>query len=124
MQVLSYGYKLPQAPDKGSTFFPALEFNISRLNGHSHNGVDSPKLTSVAIQASTTAISAAGWTLFGGGLYRQLVNMPAGMLFDQHTIELRTSDGERIYLKVEKVSSTTYYVYCNDNTLALVAVYS
>lgn len=125
MLTLSYGYKLPEAGDRGTLFYDAMEGNITRFNGHTHNGTDSPPLTAQSISGVTQAISSASWATYGGpiGFYRQLVTVPAGFDYDIVGISFRLSTGELIFPTVERVSDTQYYVYTNDNTLNYVAVY-
>lgn len=120
MNTLSYGYKLPQNPDTGDVYFPALEFDIIRLNGHSHNGVDSALLSS-----SLQSVLAVNWVAapIGGGVYRQLVTMPAGFSYDTCEIWFKLSTGEVVYPSVERASASTFYVYTNDNSLAYTAFY-
>lgn len=120
MQTLSFGYKLPANPDTGDTFFPAMEFNITRLNSHNHDGSNSSPLGSV-----TQSILAAAWAAapIGGGLYRQLVTIPGTLSYDTCEIWFKLSTGEVVYPSVERVSASTYYVYTNDNTLSYVANY-
>jgi hypothetical protein len=118
MQVLSYGYKLPEDNDEGDTVFSALEDNITRVNGHSHDGSDSARLT-----VGTQTISSGSWSSSGTG-YRQLVTVPNSQNFDDVGIQFRLSTGDVVYPTVEKVSATTYYVYTNDNTVDYTAVYT
>ena len=120
MQTLSYGYKLPANPDTGDQFFPAMEFNIQRLNDHTHNGVNSAPIAS-----TQQSVLAASWAAapIGGGLYRQLVTMPVGFSYDTTNIWFKISTGEFVYPTVERVSASTYYIYTNDNTLTYVANY-
>jgi hypothetical protein len=125
MIVLTYGFKLPEAGDRGNTLFQALEDNITRVDGHTHDGVDSPLLTATAFVGIPQTILAANWVTYGGpaGHYRQLVTMSPGFFFDTCQISFRTTAGAYIYPTVERVSSTTYYVYSTDNTVNFVAVY-
>jgi len=123
MQTLSYGFKKPQAPDKGVDVFPALEDDIQQLNDHDHNGTNSKKISPKSIEADTASILAAGWVDQGNGYYRQTITVPLGYDFDKCTISMRTSAGEYAYPRIEKVNSTSYYVYTNDNTVAFTAVY-
>jgi len=124
MQTLTYGLKKPQTGDLGPEVFPALEANITQLDAHNHDGANSPLLNPKNILGTTQSILAASWVSTGSaGEYRQLVTVPTGFLFDRVQISFRTSAGSYVYPTVEKVSSTTYYVYTNDNTLALTAVY-
>ena len=124
MQTLTYGYKRPDSGDKGTTLFTALADNITRVDGHSHNGVDSPFLTAQAITGVPQTIAAGSWVSNGPtGFYRQLVTLPAGFDFDTVQISFRTSGGEYVFPQVERVSTTQYYIYTIDNSVAFVAVY-
>jgi hypothetical protein len=124
MQTLSYGYKLPENGDKGTPLWQALEFDISRLNGHNHDGSNSAPLTAQSIVGISQNISAAGWGAYGPtGHYRQLVTMLPGFDFDKVFISFRTAAGVYVTPTVEKFSATEFYIYSIDNTLNLVAVY-
>jgi hypothetical protein len=124
MNILSYLFKKPQSGDKGSVFWPALEDDIQQMNDHSHNGTNSARLASSSVTSSTQSVSSASWSAQGGGTYRQLVTMPGSMLYDEYMIVFKHSTSkEQMFLKVEKVSSNTYYVYINDNSVSLTAYY-
>ena len=124
MQTLSYGIKKPEDGDKGSSFFPALEDDLQQLNDHDHDGVDSAPILSTNITSVQQALSAALWVAVSGGTYRQLVTVPNGKLYDNSFIFFRnTADKSQMFLGVEKVSSTTYYVYINDSTIDITAYY-
>lgn len=125
-QVLSYGYTKPESGDRGTAnFYTPMEDNIQQINDHNHNGTNSAPLTSQSITGITQSILAINWVTYGGpvGFYRQLVTTSAGFLYDTVDIKFRLSTGEYIYPTVEKVSSTTFYVYINDNTVSLTALY-
>lgn len=129
--TLTYGFVKPQTGDKGSVFFPDLEDDIQQLNDHTHNGTNSAKLTAAAMAVVTQAISAASWGAdLGGGTYRQTITVPAsltgnGGTYDNHAVQFRnTANGRMLYLQTEKVSSTTYYLWINDNSIDVTAVYS
>lgn len=120
MLTLSYGYKQPETGDKGSIWFPALEFDINRLNLHSHNGLDSVKLSSSSVVATVQVVTAAGWVAQGGGTYKQTVTCPAGITVDDY--EIATWDnvgGNKLYLTISKVTANTFDVSINDNTIDL-----
>lgn len=119
MQTLSYGSKKPQTGDGGAIFWPALEDNISLSDGHTHNGSNSPLLTSASIVSVKVTAPSAAWVHVGGGTYRQAVDMPAGMTFDDYSITVKDSSGNILYLTVEQITTTSFYVYINDNTLTL-----
>lgn len=124
MLVLSYGYKKPQSGDKGSVFFPALEFDIQRLNDHTHDGLNSSLLSSSSIKDFTQDILAINWVSFGPG-YRQLVTIPGGLQYDDYYMAIKDSTtGTQIYTTIQKVSATTFYVYCVDNSKDLTVYYT
>lgn len=128
--TLSYGFVKPQTGDKGSTFWGQLESDIQQLNDHTHNGTDSAKLTAASVPAVTQSVSSGSWASQGGGMYRQTVTIPSsltsvGGTYDSCNIQMRdASNGRPLMLTLEKVTSTTYYVYINDNTKDLTAVYT
>jgi hypothetical protein len=121
MLTLSYGYKLPVTGDYGATWFPALEHNISALNDHTHDGATSARLTAASIIGVSQTITSGSWSATSGGTYRQLVTTPASVTFDDYSrsyvINSGSASGHRVYLSEEKVSNTTFYVYCNDNAI-------
>ncbi len=130
----SYGFYIPENNDTGEVFFPDMVTNLDRLDKHVHNGSSGPKLV------KTQAISAAAWIATSGGTYRQVVTLPntgstytkpdgtsgsdsVQLDYDSIIMHFRLSTGEAVYPTVEKLTANTYYVYTNDNTLALVASY-
>lgn len=125
MIVLTYGQKIPETGDRGAPLFQALEDNFTRMDGHTHDGVDSPLLSHTAFTGIVDTISAAGWAAAPGltGHYRQAVTMHTGFSFDTTKITFRTTAGVYIYPTVERISATQYYVYTIDNTIDFQAVY-
>jgi len=120
MLTLSYGFKKPQTGDKGSVWFPALEDNFQQLNDHSHNGLDSAKLSSSSVIASVQVVTAAGWAAEGGGTYKQNVTMTTGLVFDDYDIACYDNvTGEKLYLTIDKTAASAFDVYINDNTVNL-----
>lgn len=125
MLTLSYGYKLPQSGDKGATLWQALEDNITRLNGHTHDGVNSSKLLVQNFQSTKQTILAANWVLSvtNPGHYSQTVTIPAGFTYDDFVIDFRDASNRKIYPGVTKLSNTTFTIFTIDNTQAFTAVY-
>ena len=122
MVTLTYGQKRPETGDTG--FWDELEDNITRIDAHDHDGVDSPLLTVTSISSVSQSISAGGWGSVSGGIYSQVVTMTSPVTYDETSISFRDSTTKEIlYLRCVKASSNSYTVYSNDNTLALVAVY-
>lgn len=123
--TLSYGYKKPQTGDKGSTFFPDLEADIQQLNDHNHNGSNSAQLTIQAIAVTTQSLLSAAWSATSGGTYKQTVTMPGSLTYDAVGMEFRiTSSKHVIYPTIEKVTSNTYDIYTNDNSIGVTVVYT
>ena len=124
MQVLTYGLNKPETGDKGSVFFPALEANITQLDSHNHDGVNSPKVPITNITVATQAIASGSWVSAGNGRYKQTVSMSGGKQYDDYFITFReTSTGHQLGLTCEKVGATSYDVYINDNSLDVTAYY-
>lgn len=124
MNTLSYGVKKPQTGDRGSVWFPALEDNMQYLNDHTHDGTTGAPVPATNIQKVTQAVSSASWVATSGGTYRQLLTVANGKNFNDVDITFRDSTSyEKLYLGTERVSATTYYVYINDNSVALTAFY-
>lgn len=129
MQVLTYGYKQPENGDRGSVFFPALNFDIQRLNDHNHDGTNSTKLTGIAIVSLSDSISSANWVAVAGqtGTYSQIVTMLPGTLYDDYTPSFRLNggagDGKIVDLTVNKIAGAQYQVFINDNTQDLRVLY-
>jgi hypothetical protein len=131
MTLTTYGYKLPETGDlaKGADgWFQQLEFDIERLDGHTHDGVDSSLLPLSSFSPYSGTILAANWAADGAG-YKQTVTVPAGVteVNDYNLKFIFTAPvarvGEVAYLAYDRQSATTYEVYCNDNTAAFTVVY-
>ncbi len=118
MLTLTKGFKKPEAGDKGIIFFPAMEDNIQQMNEHTHNGVDSQTIGPGALVSEIVVLVAANWVAQGGGTFRQLVTCPGSLTYDNTSKEYRlASDSSPFFPTVEKVSSNTFYIYVNDNTI-------
>lgn len=115
--TLDHGIVKPATGETGATFFPILENNIQYASD---------------ILSNSVALSGASWgSDLGGGSYRQLVTIPSALTaapksftFETLDIMVRTTAGAVVYATIEKVSSTTFYVYSNDNTVALNVIFT
>lgn len=123
--TLTYGFKRPEAGDLASTWMANLSDNVTRQDGHSHNGTDSPLLAPAAITKYSSTISSGSWSSAGSGYYTQTITVPAGITeINNYSIYFYiTSTGERIFPGVVRASATTYTVTVLDNSLALTAKY-
>lgn len=127
-QTTSKGYKNPDVGDRGSQWFPDLNFNIDRMNAHAHDGIDSEKIAiKNIVKQSQTLLSSAWGTDLGGSNYKQSVTMPTGLNFDDSQIKfievLSGTTGDQIHPTVSKTSATTFDVFVNDNTMTVKVVY-
>ncbi len=123
--TLSYGYVKPVSGDRGAVFWPALEDDITRLNGHDHDGSDSARLTTAASTVLTSSISSGSWSSQGNGTYKQTITLPGTLSeFNNVMVNFKDSTGNYCFLKTVRVSATTYDVYINDNSVSLTAVYT
>lgn len=125
METQPYGLKKPQSGDKGQAIFDALSGNIVQIDGHSHNGVDSPKLSISSTEKLTQYITSGSWSNPVNGIYEATVSMTGGLQFDDTTISLRDTDsGESLNLKLVKVTPSSFRVHCNDATKNVTVVYA
>lgn len=119
------GYRKPQTGDRG--WYSDLEFNIDRVDAHSHNGTDSVALPSSTITKSTQDVLAANWSSQGEGNYKQTLTLPLGYNWNDSQIRFYVNggpaDGQEVLLSVKRVSTNTFDVFINDNSLELKAVY-
>lgn len=119
---LSNGYQNPSDTDNQQTWTEVIENNFSRLATHDHDGSDSTALAVTSITPTTQTIAASGWSSQGNGLYRQQVTLPGTIQFDNIN-PLFKIDDDIIYPTVEKTGTQTYYIYINDSSKDVVAVY-
>lgn len=114
MQVLSKGWRLPETGDFGDVWFLALESNIQQSNSHNHDGVNSEKISSVNFVATVTTVLAASFVDQLNGYHRALVTIPSGVLLDNLVVSFKDpTTKDQIFLKVEKVTVTSFYIYTN-----------
>lgn len=115
--TLTYGFVKPVTGDLGSSFFPALEGDIQKLNDHTHDGSNTARIPASSVTCVVQSLTAQVWSSTGtNGLYRTLVTVPAAFT-DASSVQISVRDslGEPMYLKVEFVTTTTFYIYTNDS---------
>jgi len=121
--TLTYGFKKPI--DGERNFWGSLEDNITRLDAHAHDGVDSAKISTKNLTKGSVDIASGSWsaTTDQSGTYDQTITLPTGFTVDETIMKFivdgGTEDGDQIFPTWEKASSTTVKVYINDNTLDL-----
>jgi len=121
--TLTNGFKLPDSGDKGAILFADLEFNIQRTNDHNHDGSNSSKISSSGLLHSSQLIEAANWVAWQDGIFRQAITTVGGLDASSYGIVFKDSNGGRYMLDTETISGVQYYVYSNDNTLEVTALY-
>jgi hypothetical protein len=123
--TLSYGYIQPANNDPGSTWFPALNSNITQLNNHTHDGVTSAAISSRYVQPGSVNIpsGAGNWTLVEAGKYSQSVTVPTGYNMVDYSITFYLSTGEIVNPSITKTSNTTFTIFSLYNSVAYVAVF-
>lgn len=120
MNTLTYGMKIPENGDTSADWMPAIEDNFTQLDAHSHNGVDSPLLSSAAFAVIVVNAPTLSWAHQGNGTYKQTVTMPGTLEYDDKNIGFRNaSTGDILYLTCKKVTATTFDIYINDNTISV-----
>lgn len=123
MLTLSYGFKKPENGDLSEVWFQELANNVQLLNDHTHNGVNSSKISATGVNALTQTLPNTGWVAFGD-IYSQSVTLPSSQLYDGYMVSFKSTAGGVVFLSPVKTSSTTYTIYSNDSTLGLVAYYT
>lgn len=114
MLTLSKGFKLPEDGDFGDVWFDALEDDIQQLNDHTHDGSNSAKLASTAVETTHQTVTSGSFASQGDGYYRATVSLPAGTDYDTLQIVCRDpSTGDTVYLRTAKLSDTQAYIYTN-----------
>lgn len=114
MIVLSKGWKLPETGDFGDVWFPALEDNIQQENSHNHDGVNSELISSLSISSTSATIASGDFTDQGNGYFRATVTTPGGTLLTNTTPNFKDPTTlDAIYLKIELITPTSFYVYTN-----------
>jgi len=120
--TLTNAFVKPAQDDTGDTFYETQADNVQRTNDHNHNGTNSELLT-----PTTQSIASGSWTAEGDDTFSQTIDVTSAnsaFTYDAIGLEFRLSNGTVIYPTIEKVTSTTYKIFINDNTQTVTAVYS
>ena len=116
MVLLSKGFKLPETGDLGSVWFPAMEDNINQMNTHDHDGSDSEKIKAINLINTGSTLTVAGGSFVdqGDGYWRATVTVPSLGTVDNFVVTAKDpTTKDPIFLKMEKLSSTQFYIYTN-----------
>lgn len=128
--TLTYGRKLPDDGDKGSSFFDDLEVNIALNDAHTHNGVDSAPIPIQNLSKSTQAVLSGNWVAVAGqsGTFSQTIVLPSGITMANFIPKFQVDNAgaefqDIIHPSIKQVTTTSYEIFINDNTLDLLATY-
>ena len=128
--TLTFGRKLPTDGDRGSTWFDDLETNIALNDAHTHDGVTSASLATKDLTKATQTLLSASWAAVSGeqGTYSQTVSLPSGVTLANMMPKFQVNTagaelGDILDLRVEQVTSVSYEIFINDNSLEVLATY-
>lgn len=123
--TLTYGRKVPLDGERG--FWTDLEANITRDDSHDHDGTNSKLINTADLDKDIGSIASGDWVATTGGTYKQTVTVPTGHTVDKMLVKFFVDGGgeagHQIHPSIQKVSTTTYDIFINDNTCNLKAVY-
>ena len=121
-EILPNGFKVPSNGDVN--FWQDLEDNARRSDAHTHDGINSSKLSASSIAKGTGVAPVTSWTEVSTDNYLQNVIMPPGFLFDETAISLRDGvTGDPINLTIGKISNTEFSLSTCDNSISVSILY-
>jgi hypothetical protein len=116
--TLSKGYILPNTGDKGSTWFPALEHNITQLNDHKHDGTTSFKIPTTNVEAVKQTLAGPWVVDVADTRWYQELTLPNDANYSDVVIVVKSAAGDQLLLDVKAGSTAKKYkVYTNDQGL-------
>ena len=127
MFLTPFGYKIPDLKD--GNWWDQIKFNLLRLSAHSHDGVDSGRLSSTSFTKTKTTLSYSNWTAIPAtsGYYKQVVAMPDGLLTSDFTplffVDGGADSGKQVFLGIKILSDISYEVYSNNQNLSVKVIY-
>jgi hypothetical protein len=122
--TLTYGRKQPTDGDRGAYFWDALKDNVALDDAHSHDGVDSPQLSTTALSTGASAVTNSGWTADGDWYYKT-ITMPTGYEWGSCQMSFfLNSDGNQIFPQTVRVNSTSYKLYMPVSNVAVDVLYT
>lgn len=123
MIVLTYGHKKPEAgiDESMTSWMPALEDNIVIDDAHDHDGLNSKRISALALTKSTLTISKTNpaWADTGNGVYKLLVSMPVGFEVQSSIMQFFENNAgvwTQIFPEIEQFSDSSFNIYTNDLT--------
>lgn len=124
MITTTYGYKIPENGDTGAPVFAALGGNATLVDAHTHNGINSAKITSSDLQRSTISLPSGSWVATSDGTgFKQTVTCPGVYTLANSSFRFRVSSGAHankiIHPTILPISVTSFEVVVNDSSLNL-----
>lgn len=121
--TLTYGTEIPSAGENGQQFCPQLERNWTRYDEHDHSGGNKGSLIpSTSVTKGTGTAPSGSWASPVNDVYSQNVSLPTNYAYDTTQI-IPFIDNAPVSLRIEKVDSSTFTVYCNDNSKTVSFLY-
>lgn len=126
--TLSNGFVKPEVGNKGGTLFTFLSANWVKVNDHTHNGSNSEQIATSDLNKGSVAVTAASWTLdANSGMYRKSFTFPGDHTHGSSVIRAffdgGTYDGQEVQPTIEKINSTSAYIYSPTNSQAFDLVF-
>jgi hypothetical protein len=115
MKYTDKGYKIPEIDDRD--FWDSYNFDIQRLNDHTHDGIDSQRLTPGAAEPYKVSILTADWV---GGSAPYYYDFTFPLAWDVTwadndpcpvNITARNTSEEIVYLEQGRTASTGVRLY-------------
>lgn len=120
MIILAHGVEQPTTGDPGSVFFPILERLCQKFANHTHDGVNSYKVSPSAITSASVLVQTSDWNNVGLGLYEATVNLPPNFDYDEVLIECREEiTKEPIFCDVIRITDTQCKLVVTADDLAI-----
>ena len=107
--------KIPDTGDRGNSFCPAISEDLTILDTHNHDGVNSAPIASKSLQKGLINLEAANWIETDTD-FKQTINLPSGYNFDLTLLKFIITSGvyigKEITPTINKVSPTSFDVHC------------
>jgi hypothetical protein len=88
--------KIPETGDRGSIFCPAISENFAVLDGHTHDGLNSPLVKSSSLEKQSVVIPAVNLVEQSDGDYLYSLTLPTGYGFDNSLFKFIINSGDLV----------------------------
>src|SRR5258708_1404035 len=103
-------------------------FDITRLDAHNHDGVNSAFLSAGNFVASSIVALHASWAV-SGALYKQTLTTPVAVTeINNSSVSFLINNAgptqyQKLYLQYQRKTATTFDLYINDNTIDVLCLF-